>query len=173
MQTNRSGQARAVLNEVQSRHDDIKKIERTILELHQLFMDMQMMIEQQGEVLTQIEVHAETAAQDLEQGNKDVSRAIVSAKATRAVSRITNPQEIDSLTYLSFSLSIEKMVLLCYLYHSFNRHWHPGVVVCFWSSRRELNLSLSLSLFQIHYLPLSISILTYYLSSCTILYLNQ
>ncbi|KAI8339941.1 t-SNARE [Chlamydoabsidia padenii] len=84
MQTNRSGQARAVLNEVQSRHDDIKKIEKTILELHQLFMDMQMMIEQQGEVLTQIEVHAETATHDLEQGNKDVSRAIVSAKATRA-----------------------------------------------------------------------------------------
>ncbi|CAO3587392.1 unnamed protein product [Absidia cylindrospora] len=84
MQTNRSGQARAVLSEVQSRHDDIKKIEKTILELHQLFMDMQMMIEQQGEVLNQVEVHAETAAHDLEQGNKDVSRAIVSAKATRA-----------------------------------------------------------------------------------------
>jgi t-SNARE complex subunit (syntaxin) len=31
MQSNRSGQARAVLSEVQSRHDDIKKIEKTIL----------------------------------------------------------------------------------------------------------------------------------------------
>jgi uncharacterized coiled-coil DUF342 family protein len=130
MQTNRSGQARTVLNEVQSRHDDIKKIERTILELHQLFMDMQMMIEQQGEVLTQIEVHAETAAQDLEQGNKDVSRAIVSAKATRAVSNVSNPHKRYTHT-----LSSEKMVLLCYLHHSLDRHWHPGVVVRFWSSR--------------------------------------
>ncbi|KAI8342597.1 t-SNARE [Chlamydoabsidia padenii] len=84
MQTNRSGQARAVLDEVQSRHDDIKKIEKTILELHQLFMDMQMMVEQQGQVLDQIEVYAETTTHDLEHGNRDVARAIVSAKATRA-----------------------------------------------------------------------------------------
>jgi syntaxin 1B/2/3 len=86
MQTNRSGQASAVLNEVQSRHDDIKKIEKTILDLHQLFMDMQMMVEQQGAVLDQIQVHAESTAHDLEQGNRDVARAIGSAKATRAVS---------------------------------------------------------------------------------------
>ncbi|KAI8065654.1 t-SNARE [Gongronella butleri] len=83
MQANRSGQARAVLSEVQSRHNDIKKIERTILELHQLFMDMQMMLETQAETLNQIETHAEAVNYDLEQGNKDVSRAIVSAKATR------------------------------------------------------------------------------------------
>ena len=31
MQANRSGHAKAVLNEVQTRHDDIKKIEKTIL----------------------------------------------------------------------------------------------------------------------------------------------
>ncbi|CAO3618623.1 unnamed protein product [Cunninghamella echinulata] len=84
MSSNRSGQARAVLNEVQTRHDDIKKIEKTILELHQLFMDMQMMIETQAETINQIEQHTETAVLDLEQGNKDVSKAIVSAKATRA-----------------------------------------------------------------------------------------
>ncbi|KAG2221962.1 hypothetical protein INT45_010486 [Circinella minor] len=84
MNTNRSGHANAVLNEVQSRHDDIKKIEKTILELHQLFMDMQMMIEQQGEVLTNVEQQVEQTVVDLEQGNKDVEKAIVSARATRA-----------------------------------------------------------------------------------------
>ncbi|CAO3626915.1 unnamed protein product [Cunninghamella blakesleeana] len=84
MSSNRSGQARAVLSEVQSRHDDIKKIEKTILELHQLFMDMQMMIETQAEVINQVEQHTETAVLDLEQGNQDVAKAIVSAKATRA-----------------------------------------------------------------------------------------
>jgi syntaxin 1B/2/3 len=87
MQSNRSGQARAVLSEVQSRHDDIKKIEKTILELHQLFVDMQMMVEQQAETLNQIEVHAENTMVDLEHGNKDIERAIVSAKSTRAVSK--------------------------------------------------------------------------------------
>lgn len=91
MQSNRSGQARAVLSEVQSRHDDIKKIEKTILELHQLFVDMQMMVEQQAETLNQIEHHAETTMVDLEAGNKDIDRAIVSAKSTRAVSLLINP----------------------------------------------------------------------------------
>ncbi|KAI7869221.1 t-SNARE [Spinellus fusiger] len=84
MQSNRSGQARAVLNEVQTRHDDIKKIEKTILDLHQLFMDMQMMVEHQGEVLKEVEMHSETVVKDLEQGNKDIERAIVSAKSTRS-----------------------------------------------------------------------------------------
>ncbi|KAI9488595.1 t-SNARE [Zychaea mexicana] len=84
MNTNRSGHANAVLNEVQSRHDDIKKIEKTILELHQLFVDMQMMIEQQGEVLTNVEQQVESTVVDLEQGNKDVEKAIGSARATRA-----------------------------------------------------------------------------------------
>jgi syntaxin 1B/2/3 len=85
MQSSRSGQAKAVLSEVQSRHDDIKKIEKTILELHQLFVDMQMMIEQQAETLNQIETHAENTVVDLEQGNKDIDKAIVIAKSTRAV----------------------------------------------------------------------------------------
>lgn len=87
MQSNRSGQARAVLSEVQSRHDDIKKIEKTILELHQLFVDMQMMVEQQQEVFNQIETHAENVVVDLEVGNQDIEKAIVSAKSTRAVSQ--------------------------------------------------------------------------------------
>lgn len=85
MQSSRSGQAKAVLSEVQSRHDDIKKIEKTILELHQLFVDMQMMVEQQAETLTQIETHAENTVVDLETGNKDIDRAIVSARSTRTV----------------------------------------------------------------------------------------
>ncbi|KAI8364496.1 t-SNARE [Choanephora cucurbitarum] len=83
MQSSRSGQAKAVLSEVQSRHDDIKKIEKTILELHQLFVDMQMMVEQQAETLNQIEQHAESTVVELEQGNRDIEKAIVIAKSTR------------------------------------------------------------------------------------------
>jgi syntaxin 1B/2/3 len=74
------------MSEVQTRHDDIKKIEKTIVELHQLFMDMQMMVEQQKEVVEQIEQNADTTANDLEQGTKLVTRAVKTAKATRAVS---------------------------------------------------------------------------------------
>lgn len=54
---------------------------------------MQMMVEQQAEVLTQIEDHAETTMVDLERGTKDVDRAIVSARATRTVSGEINKKE--------------------------------------------------------------------------------
>ncbi|CDS12869.1 hypothetical protein LRAMOSA05053 [Lichtheimia ramosa] len=83
MHATRTNQARAVLSEVQTRHDDIKHIEKTILELHQLFSDMQMMVEQQGETLTNVEQHAENTVGDLKQGNTFLTKAIASARATR------------------------------------------------------------------------------------------
>ncbi|KAK4517205.1 uncharacterized protein ATC70_000537 [Mucor velutinosus] len=84
MQNSRSGQAKAVLSEVQTRHDDIKRIQKTILELAQLFEDMQMMVEEQGKVFDQIENNAENTQADLEQGVKHVDRAIILARSTRA-----------------------------------------------------------------------------------------
>ena len=40
MSSNRLGQARSAYREVQERHEDIKKIERTLTELAQLFNDV-------------------------------------------------------------------------------------------------------------------------------------
>lgn len=84
MQNSRSGQAKAVLSEVQTRHDDIKRIQRTIMELAQLFEDMQMMVEEQGQTIDQIEQNAQDTTKDLEQGNKHVDKAIILARSTRA-----------------------------------------------------------------------------------------
>ncbi|KAI9280805.1 t-SNARE [Sporodiniella umbellata] len=83
MSAGRQGQAKAVLSEVQTRQDDIKHIEKTIIELHQLFMDMSMMVEQQGETLTTIENQAEQTQTLVQDGNTFISKAIQSAKATR------------------------------------------------------------------------------------------
>ena len=47
---------------------------------------MQMMVEQQGETVTNIEQHAETTVGDLKQGNSFLTKAIASARATRHVS---------------------------------------------------------------------------------------
>ena len=40
MNSNRYGEARSAYREVQERHEDIKRIERTIAELAQLFNDV-------------------------------------------------------------------------------------------------------------------------------------
>jgi syntaxin 1B/2/3 len=53
--------------------------------LAQLFEDMQMMVEEQGETVTQIESHAQNVETDVEQGGKHISRAIILARSTRAV----------------------------------------------------------------------------------------
>lgn len=47
---------------------------------------MQMMVEEQGEILDQIELNAEETTKDLEQGVKHVNKAVVIARSTRAVS---------------------------------------------------------------------------------------
>jgi syntaxin 1B/2/3 len=52
-------------------------------------MDMQMLVEQQGETLDQVEHHAEDTTQQMEQGNSFIARAIKSARATRRVSMIS------------------------------------------------------------------------------------
>jgi len=50
-----SQDATVALNYVKDRHAEIQKLEKSILELHQLFVDMQVLVETQGELLDQIE----------------------------------------------------------------------------------------------------------------------
>jgi len=57
------------LNEIRSRNQDILKLEKDIVELHQMFLDMSLLVENQGELLNSIEYNvAETrqAATDAE-----------------------------------------------------------------------------------------------------------
>eukprot|EP00164_Ancoracysta_twista_P001034 GFYU01001347.1.p1 GENE.GFYU01001347.1~~GFYU01001347.1.p1 ORF type:complete len:303 (-),score=99.28 GFYU01001347.1:177-1085(-) len=48
-------QAAAAVADIQERHRDIIKLEQSIQELHQLFVDMSILVESQGELLDQIE----------------------------------------------------------------------------------------------------------------------
>lgn len=45
------------INEIQERHDAMREIERNLNELHQLFMDMAVLVHSQGEQLDDIESH--------------------------------------------------------------------------------------------------------------------
>lgn len=51
-------------------------------------MDMQMMVEQQGEVLNTVEQNADDTVVQLKEGNSQLTRAIALAKSTRAVNRV-------------------------------------------------------------------------------------
>jgi syntaxin 1B/2/3 len=43
------------LAEIQERHEAVKELERSLLDLHQIFLDMAVLVEAQGEMLDNIE----------------------------------------------------------------------------------------------------------------------
>ncbi|KAH9180591.1 syntaxin [Lactarius sanguifluus] len=83
MSSNRYGESRAAYREVQERHEDIKRIERTIAELAQLFNDMSILVEQQDETINIIEAQASEAEKDVETGLGYTDKAVSSARAAR------------------------------------------------------------------------------------------
>lgn len=83
MQSNRRGEARTVLDEVQSRHRELLKLERTMAELTQLFHDMEELVIEQDQPIQQIEQQVATAQHDIEQGVGHTDKAVISAKKAR------------------------------------------------------------------------------------------
>lgn len=83
MSSNRYGESRAAYREVQERHEDIKRIERTLTELAQLFNDMSILVEQQDEQINTIEATAGEVEKDTEAGLGYTEKAVVSARAAR------------------------------------------------------------------------------------------
>lgn len=83
MQSNRRGEARTVLNEVQVRHRELLKLEKTMAELTQLFHDMEELVVEQDQPIQQIEEQIGSAQHDIEQGVGHTQKAVVLAKAAR------------------------------------------------------------------------------------------
>ncbi|CAG8654894.1 11266_t:CDS:2 [Gigaspora margarita] len=85
LNSTRYGAAKDALREVQERHDDIKKIEKTISELVNLFQEMQMLVEAQDAPIAAIEEHAVQVTKDMESGVQHVEKALESAKGARKI----------------------------------------------------------------------------------------
>jgi hypothetical protein len=62
------GQIIETIREIQERHDSVKEIEKSLLELHQIFMDMAVLVEAQGEQLNNIEAQVNRSASYVERG---------------------------------------------------------------------------------------------------------
>ncbi|GJE95194.1 t-SNARE complex subunit [Phanerochaete sordida] len=83
LNSNRYGEAKSAYREVQERHEDIKKIEKTLTELAQLFNDMSVLVEQQDEQINVIETTAAEVEKDTEVGLQYTEKAVDSARAAR------------------------------------------------------------------------------------------
>ena len=65
------------------KYQDVKALEQSVAELHQMFLDFALLVEQQGELLNNIEHQVRQAADHIEEANKDVHTSIELQKSVR------------------------------------------------------------------------------------------
>jgi syntaxin 1B/2/3 len=85
LRSNRSGHATTVLGAVRARHNDIERIERTLLELNQLFRDLTEQIDIQNPLVQQTEEQTEHVKADTEAANVQLNKSIKNAKCARRI----------------------------------------------------------------------------------------
>jgi len=69
-------QAKQSLKDIEARHEDIIKLENSIRELHDMFMDMAMLVESQGEMIDRIEYNVEQSVDYIETAKADTKKAV-------------------------------------------------------------------------------------------------
>ncbi|KAI4889707.1 hypothetical protein NFI96_019407, partial [Prochilodus magdalenae] len=71
-----SQMTKQALNEIETRHHEIIKLENSIRELHDMFLDMAMLVESQGEMIDRIEYNVEHSVDYVERAVSDTKKAV-------------------------------------------------------------------------------------------------
>ncbi|KAF8902059.1 syntaxin-like protein [Gymnopilus junonius] len=79
----RYGESRAAYREVEERQEDLKRVERTLAELAQLFTDMATIVEQHDPVIKEIEATAADVNVNTEKGLENTEKAVKHARSYR------------------------------------------------------------------------------------------
>ncbi|XP_062410179.1 syntaxin-2-like [Sardina pilchardus] len=74
---------RNAVNEIESRHQDILKLEASIKELHEMFIDIAVLVENQGEMINNIETNVSSAAEYVNAGKIETKKAVRYQKQAR------------------------------------------------------------------------------------------
>ena len=77
------GQILDTVAEIQERHDAVKELERKLLELHQIFLDMSVLVEAQGEMLDNIENQVSKSVDYVHKGQVSLIQARKYQKSSR------------------------------------------------------------------------------------------
>ncbi|OAF66000.1 Syntaxin-4 [Intoshia linei] len=78
-------QAKQYLKDIQARHNDIIKLEKSIKELHEMFIDMANLVESQGELIDRIEYNVEQSVDFIETAKSDTRKAVQFQSSARKV----------------------------------------------------------------------------------------
>ncbi|KAM0045399.1 putative target SNARE coiled-coil domain, syntaxin domain, syntaxin/epimorphin [Helianthus debilis subsp. tardiflorus] len=77
------GQVVDTLAEIQERHDAVIEVERKLLDLQQIFQDLAILVDAQGEMLDNIETHVSSAVDHVQSANKALQKTKKLQKNTR------------------------------------------------------------------------------------------
>lgn len=77
------GQIMDTLAEIQERHDAVRELERKLLELQQIFLDMAVLVDAQGDLLDNIETQVSNAVDHVQSGNVALQKAKTLQKNSR------------------------------------------------------------------------------------------
>ncbi|KAI3499225.1 hypothetical protein L1887_35018 [Cichorium endivia] len=77
------GQIMDTISEIQERHDAVKDIEKNLIELHQIFLDMAALVEAQGQQLNDIESNVAHASSFVHRGTEQLVEAREIQKSSR------------------------------------------------------------------------------------------
>ncbi|KAG4961082.1 hypothetical protein JHK87_037715 [Glycine soja] len=69
------GQIVNTVEEIQERHDAVKEIEKKLLDLHQIYLDMAVLVDAQGEILDNIESQVNNAVDHVQRGTSALQNA--------------------------------------------------------------------------------------------------
>ncbi|KAI4348461.1 hypothetical protein L6164_009184 [Bauhinia variegata] len=69
------GQIMDTLAEIQERHTAVREVERKLLDLQQIFLDLAVLVEAQGDMLDNIETQVSSAVDHVQQGNTALMKA--------------------------------------------------------------------------------------------------
>ncbi len=75
--------AQKVLNDVQERHQDLMKIEKSLVEMQQLFLDLSLLVNQQGDMIARIDTNVNQAVDYTEKGVQELDGALKQQKKNR------------------------------------------------------------------------------------------
>uniref|UniRef100_A0A8C3HAF6 Syntaxin-1B n=1 Tax=Chrysemys picta bellii TaxID=8478 RepID=A0A8C3HAF6_CHRPI len=84
-----SQMTKQALNEIETRHNEIIKLETSIRELHDMFVDMAMLVESQGEMIDRIEYNVEHSVDYVERAVSDTKKAVKYQSKARRVSVVS------------------------------------------------------------------------------------
>ncbi|KAF2823381.1 t-SNARE [Ophiobolus disseminans] len=81
LSSDRRGQASSTLRNVKERHEAIQNIERQMVELAELFQDLDRIVQEQEPMVQNIETKGEEVYDNVTKGNEEIGTAIVSARS--------------------------------------------------------------------------------------------